>query len=33
MKAESPTSDKKKSGLYLDHKREPTKGFKQKVIE
>ena len=32
MKAENLASQKKKSGLYLDHKREPTKGFSRKPL-
>ena len=32
MKAEGLTSQKKKSGLYLDHEREPTKGFSRRPL-
>lgn len=32
MKAEGLTSQRKKSGLYLDHERETTKGFSKRPL-
>ena len=32
MKAEGLTSQRKKSGFYLDHERETTKGFSKRAL-
>ena len=32
MKAEGLTSQRKKSGFYLDHERETTKGFSKRPL-